>query len=106
MGSHKSEAAVAPRLFKFLPNGEGAPLFSEQDRDNIRWFWHNYLKRRSPWLLLVLGMIIVQGFVYQQFLSLTETGLRVIFESGAARDLVRVCALVFVLFATRALMTM
>jgi ATP-binding cassette subfamily B protein/subfamily B ATP-binding cassette protein MsbA len=81
------------------------PLFSDQDRENIRWFWDTYLKHRTPWLLLVLGMIIIQGFVYQQFLSLTETGLRVIFESGAASDLIKVCAIVFALFATRALMS-
>ena len=84
---------------------EKKPLFSAQDQENILWFWNQYLKQRSPWLLLVLGMIIVQGFVYQQFLSLTETGLRVIFESGEARDLIKVCVIVFVLFATRALMS-
>lgn len=50
-------------------------------------------------------MIIIQGFVYQQFLSLTETGLRVIFESGSARELIWICAVVFVLFVTRALMS-
>jgi ABC-type multidrug transport system fused ATPase/permease subunit len=80
-------------------------MFSAEDRDNIRWFWNTYLKQKSPWLLLVLGMILVQGFVYQQFLVLTEDGLRIIFESGALSDLVRVCGIVFVLFATRALMS-
>jgi ABC-type multidrug transport system fused ATPase/permease subunit len=81
------------------------PMFSEQDRENIRWFWHNYLKSKTPWLLVVLGMITVQGLVYQQFLALTEDGLRVIFDSGAMSDLVRVCAVVFGLFTTRAIIS-
>lgn len=50
-------------------------------------------------------MIIVQGIVYQQFLSLTETGLRIIFENGSMHDLVWICAVVFGLFAVRALMS-
>lgn len=77
------------------------PFFSEQDRKNIAWFWNNYLKSKSPWLLLVLGMVLVQAFAYQQFLSLTETGLRVIFDHGAIADLVQICGLVFLLFALR-----
>lgn len=81
------------------------PLFSPEDKDNMRWFWSNYLREKSPVLLLVMGMILVQGFVYQQFLSLTESGLRVIFESGAQNDLVKVCLMVFLLFATRGLMS-
>ncbi|SHI07021.1 hypothetical protein SAMN05443551_0084, partial [Marivita hallyeonensis] len=80
-------------------------MFSELDRDNIRWFWDNYLKSKAPWLLVVLGMITVQGVVYQQFLALTEDGLRVIFESGAMSDLVWVCAVVFGLFTTRAIIS-
>ncbi len=81
------------------------PLYSETDRDNIRWFWHSYLKKHSGWLLVVLGMILAQGFVYQQFLSMTENGLRVIFEAGAMRELVMVCIVVFFLFAVRGLMS-
>lgn len=81
------------------------PLFTPRDKENIRWFWENYLKQKSPWLLLVLGMIMVQGLVYQQFLSLTEDGLRVIFDSGAISDLMRVCAIVFALFTVRGLMS-
>ncbi|NNU85502.1 hypothetical protein ETC05_17625, partial [Geobacillus sp. BMUD] len=77
---------------------ENNKLFTVQDRANILWFWHGYLKKRAHWLLVVLGMIIVQGVVYQQFLSLTESGLRVIFDSGVARDLIRICVLVFALF--------
>src|SRR6056297_3762293 len=81
------------------------PLFSQQDRINLRWFWDNYLKRKSPWLLLVLVAILIQGVAYQQFLALTESGLRVIFESGSAWELARVCAIVFMLFAVRGLMS-
>ncbi|MCL3883899.1 ABC transporter ATP-binding protein [Marivita sp. GX14005] len=84
---------------------EKRPMFSEIDRGNIVWFWNRYLKSKTPWLFLVLGMIAIQGFVYQQFLALTEDGLRVIFESGATRDLVKVCGIVFALFTTRALMS-
>lgn len=84
---------------------ENNKLFTVQDRANILWFWHGYLKKRAHWLLVVLGMIIVQGVVYQQFLSLTESGLRVIFDSGVARDLIRICVLVFALFGVRALMS-
>ena len=81
------------------------PLFSAQDRKNLRWFWDNYLKSKSPWLLVVLGAILIQGVAYQQFLALTESGLRVIFESGSTWQLVRVCATVFFLFALRGLMS-
>jgi len=84
---------------------EKRPMFSELDRSNIRWFWDNYLKSKTPWLLVVLAMITVQGLVYQQFLSLTEDGLRVIFESGAMSDLIQVCFVVFGLFTTRALIS-
>jgi ABC-type multidrug transport system fused ATPase/permease subunit len=81
------------------------PLYSAADRDNLRWFWRTYLKKRMPWLLLVLGMILIQGVVYQQFLSMTENGLRVIFEAGAVRELIMVCIVVFGLFAIRGLMS-
>ena len=84
---------------------EKRPMFTELDRNNIKWFWDNYLKSKSPWLLVVLGMITIQGLVYQQFLALTEDGLRVIFDSGAMSDLVRVCAIVFGLFTTRAIIS-
>ncbi len=81
------------------------PTFSKADRANLRWLWRDYLKARAPWLGLVLLMILVQGLVYQQFLSMTESGLRVIFESGSLRDLAVVCAGVFFLFAVRGLMS-
>jgi len=77
------------------------PLFSPEDRRNIRWFWDTYLRRSVPALILVLGMIVVQGLVYQQFLRLTESGLRTIFDNGSFRDILVVCAFVFLLFAVR-----
>ncbi|MEM0936342.1 MAG: ABC transporter ATP-binding protein [Pseudomonadota bacterium] len=84
---------------------EKRPLFSPRDRDNIAWFWRSYLKKRMAWLFVVLGMILVQGIVYQQFLALTESGLRVIFEEGQFSDLIRVCFVVFGLFTVRAVMS-
>ena len=81
--------------------GRRPPLFSPEDRRNIRWFWETYLRRSVPALILVLGMIVVQGLVYQQFLRLTESGLRTIFDNGSFRDILVVCAFVFVLFGVR-----
>jgi ATP-binding cassette subfamily B protein/subfamily B ATP-binding cassette protein MsbA len=81
-------------------DGRG-PLFTPRDIDNIRWFWRNYLKRSIPALFVVLGMILLQGVVYQQFLKLTEDGLRIIFEAGSFRDILWVCAFVFLLFTVR-----
>lgn len=81
------------------------PMFSSQDRKNITWFWKRYLRSKAPWLFLVLILIAAQGAVYQQFLVLTESGLRVIFESGSMNDLVQVCIIVFVLFSTRAVIS-
>ncbi|MDO5758810.1 MAG: ABC transporter ATP-binding protein [Rhodobacterales bacterium] len=81
------------------------PMFSPQDRDNIKWFWRLYLKDKAPWLIVVLAMVSVQAFVYQQFLSLTNTGLRVIFDDGSFQQLVKICAFVFLLFGTRALLS-
>ncbi len=69
------------------------------------WLWRNYLRSRAPWLGLALLMILMQGLVYQQFLSMTENGLRVIFDIGAMRELIVVCAVVFFLFAVRGLMS-
>src|SRR6056297_564714 len=81
------------------------PLYSPADRDNLLWFWRTYLRKHSGRLALVLLMIVIQGLVYQQFLSMTESGLRVIFESGTMTQLVTVCAFVFILFAVRGLMS-
>ena len=44
------------------------------------------MRARTRWLALVLLLIIFQGFVYQQFLVLTESGLRVIFASGTMSE--------------------
>jgi len=87
------------------PKRKRDPLYSERDKANLRWLWARYLRQKLPWLFVVLGMILVQGVVYQQFLSMTETGLRVIFDSGSVADLVKVCLVVFILFAVRGLMS-
>src|SRR5680860_762172 len=81
------------------------PMFSPKDRDNIKWFWRLYLKDKTPWLIVVLVMVSLQALVYQQFLSLTENGLRVIFDDGSIQKLIQVCAIVFLLFATRGLLS-
>ena len=57
-------------------------FFSDADKSNLKWFWSNYMRARAKWLILVLLLIIFQGFVYQQFLVLTESGLRVIFAAN------------------------
>ena len=82
-----------------------ARFFSAQDRDNLRWFRARYLKGKTAWLLLVLGMILLQGVIFQLFLMITEDGLRVIFDNGKARDLGMVSAAVFGLFLARAVMS-
>ena len=46
-------------------------------------------------------LIIFQGFVYQQFLVLTESGLRVIFASGTFSELIWVCLAILVIFSVR-----
>ncbi len=77
-------------------------FFNDTDRRNMRWFWNSYLKQKSPWLLLIMVLVLMQGAVYQQFLSITENGLRVIFSKGALADLVQICAMVMLLFIVRA----
>ena len=61
------------------------------------------MRARTKWLVLVFLLIIFQGFVYQQFLVLTESGLRVIFSSGSFKDLIWVCIAILVIFSVRAL---
>ena len=63
------------------------------------------MRSRMVWLIIVSVLIIIQGLVYQQFLVLTETGLRVIFDSGSYRDLIWVCLAVFIIFSVRAVMS-
>ena len=74
------------------------PLFTDRDKENISWFFHTYLKEKALWLGLVMGMILIQGFAYQQFIRLTEDGLRVIFENGDVGGLIWVCAMVMAIF--------
>ena len=45
------------------------------------------MRSRAKWLVFAI-LIIFQGFVYQQFLMLTESGLRIIFSSGDFDDLI------------------
>ncbi len=60
------------------------------------------MRARAKWLVLVLLLIVFQGFVYQQFLVLTESGLRVIFASGKFSELIWVCLAVLLIFSVRA----
>lgn len=80
-------------------------MFTSNDIDNIKWFWKLYLKDKFGLLVLVLGLVVLQAFVYQQFLQLTENGLRVIFDEGSLRQLAITCVFVFVLFGTRAILS-
>ncbi|MEM9395319.1 MAG: ABC transporter ATP-binding protein [Pseudomonadota bacterium] len=82
-------------------SGQKKKLFTQADREAIRWFWDGYFKKRTPILIFVFGLIALQGLVYQQFLSLTEDGLRIVFESGSLRELAVVCATVFGVFVFR-----
>ncbi|WP_254054521.1 ABC transporter ATP-binding protein [Roseovarius sp. EL26] len=63
------------------------------------------MKNKAPWLILVLILVALQALVYQQFLSLTENGLRVIFDDGSMLQLAKVCAFVFALFLTRGVLS-
>ena len=80
-------------------------FFSEKDKSNISWFWRRYLKRKIPWLGLILALVLLEGFVLQKFLAITETGLRVIFEQGDIIDLLWICLVVFLIFMVRALVS-
>ena len=86
-------------------NHMASKLFSEKDKSNIAWFWRRYLKRKTPWLGLILVLVILEGFVLQKFLAITETGLRVIFEQGDIIDLLWICLMVFLIFTVRALVS-
>ncbi len=80
-------------------------FFSEKDKSNITWFWRRYLKRKTPWLGLILALVLLEGFALQKFLAITETGLRVIFEQGDIMDLLWICLVVFLIFMVRALVS-
>ena len=86
-------------------NHMASKLFSEKDKSNIAWFWRRYLKRKTPWLGLILALVLLEGFVLQKFLAITETGLRVIFEQGDIMDLLWICLVVFLIFMVRALVS-
>ena len=77
-------------------------FFSKRDKENLAWFWQSYMRTRAKWLIFVLLLIIFQGFVYQQFLVLTESGLRVIFSSGTFSELIWVCLAILIIFTVRA----
>ena len=74
-------------------------FFSDRDKTNLKWFWANYMRARAKWLALVMLLIIFQGFVYQQFLVLTESGLRVIFSDGTFKELIWVCLAILLIFS-------
>ena len=61
------------------------------------------MRSRAKWLIVVMLLIVLQGFVYQQFLVLTESGLRVIFSSGTYNDLIWVCLAILLIFSVRGL---
>jgi ATP-binding cassette subfamily B protein len=84
---------------------ERRPLFTPRDKANVAWFARTYLKEKIKWLVLVMGMILIQGFAYQQFIKLTEDGLRVIFDKGEVSGLFGVCLMVMLIFSVRALMS-
>ena len=77
-------------------------FFSKRDTKNISWFWQSYMRTRAKWLMFVFLLIIFQGFVYQQFLVLTESGLRLIFSSGSFNELIWVCLAILIIFTVRA----
>ena len=77
-------------------------IISSRDKSNLQWFWSSYMRDRVKWLLLVLLLIVIQGLVYQQFLVLTEQGLRVIFTTGTFIELIWVCLAILVIFTIRA----
>jgi ATP-binding cassette subfamily B protein/subfamily B ATP-binding cassette protein MsbA len=76
--------------------------FSTQDKSNLAWFVKLYLKPHVGALSVVFVVILSQAFVYQQFLSLTERGLRVIFEQGQLSELIWICGVTTAIFAVRA----
>ena len=76
-------------------------FFQTEDKKAVSWFWKNYLKSKMLWLFLILGLAAAQGYVYKEFLQLTESGMRIIFESGTFGDLLKTCAMVMGVFLFR-----
>jgi ATP-binding cassette subfamily B protein len=68
----------------------------------FKWFFRRYFVPHLKVLMFIMGLILVQGYVYQQFLSVMENGLRVIFEAGSRAQLLQICALIVGIFAIRA----
>ncbi len=101
---HLKKSSMIPDMAQ-LPDKNSKRMFSDQDRENIRWLWNGYLREKAKWVLLIFLLVLSQGFVYQQFLRLTEDGLRVIFESGNISELVIVCVTVFGVFGYRGVMS-
>ena len=77
-----------------------APL-RPSSRNNLCWFWQGYIKEKIFGVVVLFVLVISQGGVYQQFLSLTDRSLRVILENGALTDLIWICVMVFCVFAYR-----
>lgn len=77
------------------------PTFTPRDLQNLKWFWDNYLRPKSAWMGVIFVLVFLQGLVFQQFLEISENGLRTIFDKGEIDNLIWVCAAVFGLFAFR-----
>lgn len=77
------------------------PTFTPRDIENLKWFWTNYLRPKTKWMVLIFVLVFLQGLVFQQFLELSENGLRTIFDKGEAGRLILVCLAVFGLFSFR-----
>ena len=83
------------------PKNTRIPSFTAQDKVNLRWLWDNYLRPKLKWMFVILALVILQGIVYQQFLVLTEDGMRTIFDHGQLAALIWVCGGVLLLFGVR-----
>lgn len=86
-------------MLKF--NKNKVPTFSAQDKENLNWFWGTYLRPKTKWMMIIFVLVFLQGLVFQQFLELSENGLRTIFDRGDVSKLIWVCAAVFGLFTFR-----
>ena len=85
----------------FKRNKSSRPTFTADDIQNLNWFWTNYLRPKTKWMLIIFVLVFLQGLVFQQFLELSENGLRTIFDKGDVSRLIWVCIGVFGLFTFR-----
>ncbi len=85
----------------FKRNKSSKPTFTADDIENLNWFWTNYLRPKTKWMLIIFVLVFLQGLVFQQFLELSENGLRTIFDKGDVSRLIWVCMAVFGLFTFR-----